>query len=456
MRLRRAMGARCWPIWSGRTPGASRSGSGPVAGVSVPAARIPGLVAARGPEPCSGLAGGVGAATGHALGVGRFSGRRSLYNSGHARIRDIQGRGPSHARCERSMTDPELITPVHPVRRVGHSGFVALVADGVIPSSSPILSVAKPVPGLSPRVAGRGSHPRDRDRIRVPLHRTQQMAETGIGPPPAILLEPEPRNTAPAILAAVLRIAEGGARGAGADHAVGPCRARRAGLSCRHRDRCRGPPPRGGIVTFGSGPTGPRRATATSNWTRRATGRSRCRRFVEKVRPRQCRGDAGRWPLPVERGPVPCAGGCADRGPPRRMRPVCSTPVRRALAEAQPDPRLSAAGGGALGRGRGYLDRLRGDGARGRSEGVVPFDGGWSDLGGWETVWREMARDADGVAAGGHVQAIECRDTLLRSEAEGQVAGRSGLEGMIAVAMPDAVLGRRWSARRTCGWRSRR
>ena len=71
---------------------------------------------------------------------------------------------------------------------------------------------------------------------------------------------------------------------------------------------------------------------------------------------------------------------------------------------------------------------------------VVPLDVGWSDLGGWETVWREMPRDGDGVATRGAAQAIGCRDTLLRSETEGQVLIGLGPEGVIAVAMPDAVL----------------
>lgn len=71
---------------------------------------------------------------------------------------------------------------------------------------------------------------------------------------------------------------------------------------------------------------------------------------------------------------------------------------------------------------------------------VVPFDGGWSDLGGWEAVWREMGPDTEGVAASGPVHAIDCRNSLLRVESEGQVLVGLGLENMIAVAMPDAVL----------------
>ncbi len=71
---------------------------------------------------------------------------------------------------------------------------------------------------------------------------------------------------------------------------------------------------------------------------------------------------------------------------------------------------------------------------------VVRFGGVWSDLGGWDAVWRESAPDASGVALSGPAVAIDCRDTLLRSESPGlQVVG-IGLENIIAIAMPDAVL----------------
>lgn len=71
---------------------------------------------------------------------------------------------------------------------------------------------------------------------------------------------------------------------------------------------------------------------------------------------------------------------------------------------------------------------------------VMPYDGRWSDLGGWEAVWQESGPDAAGNVLSASATAIDCRDTLLRSETEGlQVVG-IGLEGITAVAMPDAVL----------------
>ncbi len=71
---------------------------------------------------------------------------------------------------------------------------------------------------------------------------------------------------------------------------------------------------------------------------------------------------------------------------------------------------------------------------------VVPFDGGWSDLGGWDAVWREAESDQDGVVRSGEVTAIDCRNTLLRSENPSLEVVGIGLENIVTVAMPDAVL----------------
>lgn len=71
---------------------------------------------------------------------------------------------------------------------------------------------------------------------------------------------------------------------------------------------------------------------------------------------------------------------------------------------------------------------------------VVPFAAGWSDLGGWDAVWREAGPDARGVATSGHATAIDCDNTLLRSEDSGLEVVGIGLENIITVAMPDAVL----------------
>lgn len=71
---------------------------------------------------------------------------------------------------------------------------------------------------------------------------------------------------------------------------------------------------------------------------------------------------------------------------------------------------------------------------------VMPYSGPWSDLGGWEAVWQTSTPDVDGTAAGPGALAIDCRDTLLRSEAPGQRIVGIGLDDIVAIAMPDAVL----------------
>lgn len=71
---------------------------------------------------------------------------------------------------------------------------------------------------------------------------------------------------------------------------------------------------------------------------------------------------------------------------------------------------------------------------------AVPVDCGWSDLGAWDAVWREMGPDGDGVAQAGEVTQIGCTDTLLRSEEDGPRLVGVNLRGIAAIAMRDAVL----------------
>ena len=71
---------------------------------------------------------------------------------------------------------------------------------------------------------------------------------------------------------------------------------------------------------------------------------------------------------------------------------------------------------------------------------VVPVNCGWNDLGSWKTVWQETGQDADQVAVSGSARAIECKQTLLRSDdPDTQLVG-IGLENIVAVATRDAVL----------------
>ena len=71
---------------------------------------------------------------------------------------------------------------------------------------------------------------------------------------------------------------------------------------------------------------------------------------------------------------------------------------------------------------------------------VVPYGGSWSDLGDWQAIWREGKADSDGVVTTGPSTAFDCKNTLLQATSETQELVAMGLEDIIAVAMPDAVL----------------
>ena len=71
---------------------------------------------------------------------------------------------------------------------------------------------------------------------------------------------------------------------------------------------------------------------------------------------------------------------------------------------------------------------------------AIAYSAGWSDLGDWDAVWQDSEQDKNGVALSENAHAIDCKNTLLRSESENQQIIGLGLENIIAVAMPDAVL----------------
>jgi mannose-1-phosphate guanylyltransferase/mannose-6-phosphate isomerase len=70
----------------------------------------------------------------------------------------------------------------------------------------------------------------------------------------------------------------------------------------------------------------------------------------------------------------------------------------------------------------------------------VTHPGDWSDLGGWEAVRQHMDLDDAGVGTHGAALAVECRETLLRSENDSLQLVGLGLDNIVVVAMKDAVL----------------
>jgi len=71
---------------------------------------------------------------------------------------------------------------------------------------------------------------------------------------------------------------------------------------------------------------------------------------------------------------------------------------------------------------------------------VVRFDGQWSDLGSWESVWQASPQDDKGNAFSENTTGFDCENTLLRSETNEIELVGIGLKNTVAVAMRDAVM----------------
>lgn len=123
----------------------------------------------------------------------------------------------------------------------------------------------------------------------------------------------------------------------------------------------------------------------------------------------------------------------------RTYAPDLCDPVAEALARARPDLGFLRLDSEAWARAPDIsVDYAVMEKARNLS--VVLFEGGWSDLGGWNAVWHDSGPDAAGVVALVNATAIDCCDTLLRSEHEGIELVGIGLDQIMAVATQDAVL----------------
>ena len=71
---------------------------------------------------------------------------------------------------------------------------------------------------------------------------------------------------------------------------------------------------------------------------------------------------------------------------------------------------------------------------------AVPYASKWSDMGGWDAVWADSGPDQDGNVVSKNAHAIDCTNSLLRSESGDQHIVGLGLDSIMAIAMSDAVL----------------
>ena len=70
---------------------------------------------------------------------------------------------------------------------------------------------------------------------------------------------------------------------------------------------------------------------------------------------------------------------------------------------------------------------------------VVPVQMGWSDVGSWAAVWSSSAKDGDNNVAAGDVLMVDTRNSLVRSDGSAVVV-TIGLEDVVVVGTKDAVL----------------
>lgn len=267
----------------------------------------------------------------------------------------------------------------------------------------------------------------------------EQLTQEGIDPD-AILIEPEGRNTAPAILAAALHLA---ARQPDAVMLVAPSDHVVPDVAAFHDAVGKGLAAidRGDLVTFGIQPTRPETGYGYLEIASRPDGSGapiRLTSFVEKP-------DAARAQKMLATGNYLWNAGIflfAVRdiiAAFKRHAPAMLDSVQMAVEQAEADLGFLRLAANPWSR----ADNIAIDVAimeRADNLSVVPYDAGWSDLGDWDAVWSHMQPDAQGVSLSGAATAINCRDTLLRSESEGLEIVGLGLNNIVAVAMNDAVL----------------
>ena len=266
---------------------------------------------------------------------------------------------------------------------------------------------------------------------------TEQLSEAGINPG-GVLIEPEGRNTGPAILASAVWIAKDNPDAlmlvAPSDHVVPDAEAFRAAVSA-------GVPAAeaGQLVTFGIKPDHPETGYGYLELSEDPTDKPvPLERFIEKPD-----ADSAVQMLMSERflwnAGIFLFSAKTVIEAFRRHAPDLLTSVTRAVSKAKMDlgflrldPKHWAA---CEDISIDYAVMERADNLT-----VVPFDGHWSDLGDWSAVWREAGPDQNGVVTSDQATAIECKNTLLRSEDEHMEVVGIGLENIITIAMPDAVL----------------
>jgi mannose-1-phosphate guanylyltransferase/mannose-6-phosphate isomerase len=256
--------------------------------------------------------------------------------------------------------------------------------------------------------------------------------------PGAVLIEPEGRNTAPAVLAAAIYASN---RNPDANILIAPSDHIIPDTLAFHAAICKGvkETANGRIVTFGITPTRPETGYGYLELSAPSSGCAvPLKRFVEKPDLASAKAmlDAGTY--------LWNAGIFLFRAKDmiaafKALAPELIGPVSDAIEQGHADLgffRLAAAPWTKcqnISIDYAIMEKIN-------TLSAVPYSAGWNDLGEWDSVWLELGPNAEGVVTSENATAIECQDVLLRSENESQHLVGLGLENIIAIAMPDAVL----------------
>lgn len=266
---------------------------------------------------------------------------------------------------------------------------------------------------------------------------TEQLEALGMDPA-AILIEPEGRNTAPAAIAAALMAHKADPKAlmllASSDHAIPDDAAFRAAVEAG-----RPAAEDGKIVTFGIKPS---RAETGYGWLEAGPEAypdvNALERFIEKPDAAKAEtlfaDDKFLWNAGVF---LSSAATMIEAF--KTHAPDILAAVETAVASATTDLGFTRLDPDAWAKvpeeSIDYAIMEKADNVC-----VVRFDAHWSDLGGWASVWQESERDGDGNAVSDNATALECSNSLLRSESDEIELVGIGLDNVVAVAMRDAVM----------------
>lgn len=256
--------------------------------------------------------------------------------------------------------------------------------------------------------------------------------------PRAIALEPMGRNTAPAAILAALLVSQLDPDGIvlllPSDHIITNTRGFHEAIS-----KAVAAAEKGFLVTFGIEPSGPHTGYGYI-WRGEAVpglaGVFRVQQFVEKPN------------LPTAQAYLARGGYSWNSGmfvfrartfleEVDRIDDALRPPVEQSLALAKHDADFIRLDRDAFSRARNISVDVAVMERTARAA-VVPADIGWNDVGSWAALWDVGARDEQGNVLRGDVMLHDCQNCLVR--ADGTLVAVVGLDHMVVVATPDAVL----------------